>query len=136
MKIACVTDDGQTISAHFGRAAYYAVITVEDGQIVSRELRDKMGHTHFVSRDATAGAAEHSSIAGHGMGRASHDKHVTMAETISDCEVLLCRGMGRGAYLSMQQIGIKPMVTDVVGIEDAVKTYVAGGLIDHTEALH
>mgnify|MGYP001095166884 CR=1 FL=1 len=40
MKIAAITDDGVAISQHFGRAAYYLVATVEDGQIVNRELRD------------------------------------------------------------------------------------------------
>ena len=32
MKIAFVTDDGQSISAHFGRAAYYLVVDVVDGK--------------------------------------------------------------------------------------------------------
>jgi predicted Fe-Mo cluster-binding NifX family protein len=44
MKIAAVSDDGTTISAHFGRAPFYVVVTVEDGRIVARETRDKMGH--------------------------------------------------------------------------------------------
>ena len=30
MKIAVVTDDGKTICQHFGRALYYAVVTVEN----------------------------------------------------------------------------------------------------------
>ena len=36
MKIAAVTDDGKTISAHFGRARYYVVVTVEDGKVTER----------------------------------------------------------------------------------------------------
>ena len=43
IKIAAITDDGQTISQHFGRAAYYAVLTIEDGKIIAREQREKMG---------------------------------------------------------------------------------------------
>ena len=31
MKIAAITDDGTTISQHFGRAPYYVVVTVEAG---------------------------------------------------------------------------------------------------------
>ena len=34
MKIAAVSDDGTTISQHFGRAPFYVVVTVEDGRIV------------------------------------------------------------------------------------------------------
>ncbi len=49
MKIAAITDDGKTISQHFGRAAHYLVATVEDGKIVNREMRDKLGHAHFAN---------------------------------------------------------------------------------------
>jgi predicted Fe-Mo cluster-binding NifX family protein len=129
MKVACVTDDGRTISQHFGRATQYAVLTVEDGKIVGRELRAKMGHQHFASQDHAAG--QHS-----GTDAASHNKHVSMAEVIRDCEALLCRGMGYGAYASMQQLGIKPMVTDVADIEEAVQAYIEGRLQDHPEKLH
>jgi predicted Fe-Mo cluster-binding NifX family protein len=131
MKIACITDDGNTISQHFGRAPYYAVLTVEDGQIVNREIRSKLGHTHFVGQE---GEEEHGEQ--HGTDAASHDKHVSMAAAIEDCEVLLCRGMGRGAYLSMQQVGIRPVVTDITAIDDAVQAYIEGRIVDHTERLH
>ena len=49
MKIAAVSEDGVTISQHFGRAPFYVVVTVEDGKIVSREQRDKLGHAHFAN---------------------------------------------------------------------------------------
>ena len=38
MKVAAITDDGKTISKHFGRAAYYLVATVENGAITSSEI--------------------------------------------------------------------------------------------------
>ena len=47
MKIAAVSEDGVTISQHFGRAPFYVVVTVEDGKIVAHEKRDKMGHNQF-----------------------------------------------------------------------------------------
>lgn len=131
MKIACVTDDGITISQHFGRAPYYAVLTVENGQIVARELRDKMGHNQFAHGEHGEGHGPH-----HGTDPASHDKHTRMASAISDCEALLCRGMGWGAYDSMRRLGIKPVVTDIARIEDAVLAYAAGTIVDHTELLH
>jgi predicted Fe-Mo cluster-binding NifX family protein len=43
MKIAVITDDGKTISQHFGHAPYYLVVTVENNKIIDRELRDKPG---------------------------------------------------------------------------------------------
>ena len=43
MKIAFVTDDGVTITQHFGRAGKYLVVEVEEGKEVSRNLRDRQG---------------------------------------------------------------------------------------------
>ena len=47
MKIAAITDDGITISQHFGRAPLYVVVTLEEGKIVSKETRPKAGHHTF-----------------------------------------------------------------------------------------
>lgn len=132
MKIAVITDDGKTISQHFGRAPYYLVLTIEEGKIVAREMRDKMGHNQFES-DAHASQGHG---ANHGMDSDSHNKHVNMAEVISDCKVLLCGGMGMGAYESMRRLDIKPLVTDLQDIDAAVQSFINGDLIDHTELLH
>jgi len=132
MKIAAITDDGKTISQHFGRAPYYLVLTIEEGKITSREMRSKLGHNHFNDQEHAEGAHG----AGHGMDSASHDKHVSMAQAISDCKALLCGGMGMGAYESMRQLNIQPVVTDIQDIDDAVQAFIDGKLIDHTELLH
>lgn len=132
MKIAIITEDGKTISQHFGRAPYYLILTIEEGKVTGREMRDKMGHSHFKEQHAQEGAQ----TGGHGRDAASHDKHVNMAQTIADCEALLCGGMGMGAYESMRQLNIKPIVTNQSDIEAAVKDFIDGKLIDHTELLH
>jgi predicted Fe-Mo cluster-binding NifX family protein len=133
MKIAAITDDGKTISQHFGRAMHYLVVTVEDGQITDRELRDKMGHSHFANEPHHQGEVHGQQ---HGFDAAAQDRHARMAQSIADCQVLLCRGMGAGAYQSMQVQGIRPIVTDIADIEEAVKAYIDGRIIDHTEHLH
>ena len=131
MKIAVITSDGKTIDQHFGRAPYYLVVTIEEGKVTHQEMRDKMGHTHFASEHK-----EHDSSAGHGMDEASHKKHANMAEVISDCKALICGGMGMGAYESMRQFNIKPVVTQLSDIEEAVQAFIDGKLIDQTELLH
>jgi transcriptional regulator with XRE-family HTH domain/predicted Fe-Mo cluster-binding NifX family protein len=133
MKIAIITDDEKTISQHFGRAPYYMVFTIEEGKIVNREMRNKMNHNQF---SAQPHEEEHEHGAAHGCGAGSHDKHVSMASAIADCEVLLCGGMGMGAYNSMVQLNIKPVVTELQDIEEAVQAFIDGKLIDHTELLH
>lgn len=132
MKVAVITDDGETISQHFGRAAYYKVLTIEDGKVIAEEMRDKMGHTHFVTLEHD----EPANGQGHGMDATSHNKHVNMAETIADCKALICGGMGMGAYDSMRRLNIQPIVTELSNIGDAVQAYIDGKLIDHTEMLH
>jgi predicted Fe-Mo cluster-binding NifX family protein len=132
MKIAVITDDGQSISQHFGRAPYYLVATVENGQIVKRELRNKLGHAQFANQPHP----EEQPGQPHGMDPASHNKHMQMAEAIADCEALLCRGMGMGAYESMKVQGIRPVVTDIVIIDEAIMAYVQGNIVDQVERLH
>jgi len=52
IKIASVTDDGITISQHFGRARYYEVITIENGIVISSERRSKTGHHTFAGNES------------------------------------------------------------------------------------
>lgn len=124
MKIAVVTDDGKMISLHFGRAQQYLVFTIEDGQIVSQELRDKVSHHH----EKNHSHHEHEAI--------SDEKHNSMLAAITDCEALLSRGMGRGAYLSLEAADIKPVITDIASAEQAVQAYLRGDIVNHIEKLH
>jgi len=132
MKIALITDDGKTISQHFGRAQHYLIATIENGQIANREMRDKLGHSHFANQPHE----EEKPGQPHGMDADSHNKHLQMTESIADCEALLCRGMGRGAYESMKVRNIRPLVTDIVSIDEAIMAYIDGNIEDHIEKLH
>jgi predicted Fe-Mo cluster-binding NifX family protein len=132
MKIAAITDDGKTISLHFGRAQYYLVATVENGKIVSREMRDKVNHTQL-----QAEGQDHDEVGQkHGYGPTADNRHGRMAESIADCESLLCRGMGMGAYESMKARNIRPVVTDIADIDEAILAYTNGLIVDHVEKLH
>lgn len=132
MKFAAITDDGKTISQHFGRAPYYLVVTIEDGKIVQREMRDKLGHAHFANEPHEEAKPSQP----HGFGPAAQDRHARMAEAIADCAALLCGGMGRGAYESMRARGIKPIVTDIASIDEAMQAYIEGRIVDQVERLH
>ncbi len=134
MKIAVITDDGKTISQHFGRAQHYLVATVENGQIVNREMRDKLEHNHFSNQPHEH--EEEKPGQPHGTDAASHNKHLQMSEAITDCEALLCRGMGTGAYESIKARNIRPMITDIADVDEAVMAYANGKIIDHVEKLH
>ena len=131
MKIAAISDDGVTISQHFGRAPLYIVLTVENGKIVNREQRPKSGHQNFA-------ATEHQTAPGerHSYDAASQAKHRSMADTIADCQVLLAGGMGWGGYESLKSYNIEPIVTDVDNIDRAAQLYVAGKLPNLMDRVH
>jgi predicted DNA-binding protein (UPF0251 family)/predicted Fe-Mo cluster-binding NifX family protein len=132
MKIAVISDDGTTISQHFGRASLYVVATVEHNQVVSTETRSKMGHQHFAGDHH----AEHASGQPHGHDPESQSKHATMAQPISDCKVLIAGGMGMGAYESLKGYGVEPVITDVKNVAEALGLYLQGKLPNLKEKLH
>jgi predicted Fe-Mo cluster-binding NifX family protein len=131
MKIAVVTDDQKTLSAHVGRAQYYLVFTVENGKITGQESRPKANHNHFVDQEQG-----HAHSESHGTDPQSEVKHKSMMETIVDCDVLLARGMGQGAYDSLRIRSIQPVITDIQDVRAAVEAYLAGEIINHIECLH
>ena len=132
MKIAVISEDGTTISQHFGRAPYYVVVTAEDGEVVDKETRDKMGHHSFAGQhhDDTAPGERH------GFGAGAQSRHASMAETIADCKLLIAGGMGWGAYENMTSRGIETIVTDIRTIDEAIKLYLEGKLLNLQQRLH
>lgn len=133
MKIAVITDDGKTISQHFGRARFYRVLTIEGSNVVDSEMRSKLGHQQFGELHHNE---EQQRDESHGHDGEAQSKHQSMAEVISDCSALICGGMGMGAYESMRQVGLTPIVTDLVDIDAVVQAYITGKLVDHPEKLH
>jgi len=135
MKIAIASADEQTISKHFGHAEKYVVFSVENGQVTERKTLPKLGHRYF----STEGAGQNSHRKGggeRGFGQQSKGKHDQMVRNIRDCDILLTRGMGRGAYVNLQKWGIKPIVTDIADIETAIQAVLDDTIINHTENLH
>ncbi len=129
MKIAIVTDDGQTISAHFGRARAYAVLTVRDGEVVEREMRPKSAPHLDRQPGHDDGDASHD-------GPAAHARHDQMIAPIADCTYLIARGMGRGAYDRITQAGIQAIVTDIVHADEAALACAGGTIGNLVDRLH
>jgi predicted Fe-Mo cluster-binding NifX family protein len=124
MKIAVVTDDEQTISQHFGRAKFYAILTIAAGQVVGRQIIAKTAHHHVNQHDPH-----------HQGGHHDHD-HRSMIDPIADCQALLARGMGTGAHEALKARGIRPIITDLRDIDQAAQAYLDGNITDHPEKLH
>jgi predicted DNA-binding protein (UPF0251 family)/predicted Fe-Mo cluster-binding NifX family protein len=133
MKIAVISDDGKTISQHFGMAQLYVVATAEDGKITGMETRSKVGHQNL-----GGGHHEEHLAPGqpHGFDATAQTTHATMAGNINDCQVLIAGGMGQGAYVSLKSFKIEPIITDVKDIKQAVNLYLEGKLPNLRERLH
>jgi hypothetical protein len=59
-----------------------------------------------------------------------------MFAAIPDCEIVLARGMGQGAYRGLEQMGARPVLTDIAEIEAAAQAIIDGTIEDHPERLH
>lgn len=138
MKIAAITDDGETISQHFGQAEQFVVVTVENGEVVGREMHEIAGHPGFDAEHS--GELEHEHVhrqgqhRGSGLGKGHRYAH--MIATIAGCDVVLARSMGTGMHRNLREAGLRPIVTTVVNIDEAVTAYLEGRLEDHPERLH
>lgn len=128
-KIAVASDDGATVSQHFGQASQFIVLTIENGRVANRETRGKLGHMDFEG-DHNQGDHLH-----HG-DREMQFRHAVMIGPVIDCEVLIVGGIGAPAYENIIAQGIRPIVTDVTLIDDAVKTFVDGRLVSQNERVH
>lgn len=118
VKIAAVTEDRKNLSAHFGMAPLYRVFSVEDGQVVAVEDRQKSHHEAH---------PEHTSHSHHG--------HADMFAPIADCQVLLCGGMGAPAYQKAQSAGLQVVLTGGE-IEAAVQAFLEGHLTSDMSRVH
>jgi len=128
MKIAVVTNDGETISQHFGRSRYYKIHTIEDSKVTDTEMRER-GTGHFAQQPQAFDHAPHQDLMGrHGYGQAAASRHAQMAAEIADCDVLIAGGMGMGAYESFKSAGLDVILTDRYSIDDAVRAYIDGNL--------
>ncbi|MEZ4767338.1 MAG: NifB/NifX family molybdenum-iron cluster-binding protein [Caldilineales bacterium] len=136
MKIAVVTDDLVTISRHFGRARNYLVLTAEDGQVITQEVRPKAGHDQLHLYEHHDHDHDHDHEHGHGLGQHSQEKHNLMMANLTDCQVLIAGGMGQGAWNNLVQLGIRPVLTTVKQIDVAVREYLDGELVEQPKLVH
>lgn len=116
MRIAVPTNDGVSMSEHFGRSAGFLIFGVEDGRIATREMRSNQGqecHTGDHGAEHACGAQGHGGI----------------AAMLSDCQFVLCAGMGQRAADALRANGISAILVQPAGsAEETVASYLAGKL--------
>ena len=120
MKVAVASQDGVSISAHFGCSSCFLVFDVEGGKICDE---------HVIS-DAFEGHAEGECEAERGMhNNGSTVDHADMVAALEGCQVVLCHGMGWRAAEELVRTGINPMVIQgELSPREAVQHYIDGKL--------
>lgn len=113
----------------------YTFFEISDGKVLNREQRDKLSHALFVG-ETHSDHEQHDHAQPHGFNPAAQFRHAQMANAIADCNTLLAGGMGNGAYESLKAAHFKPIITDIVNIEEAIQAFIDETIIDHQERLH
>ena len=118
MRIAVPTNDGVSVSGHFGRSEAFLVFEVGDGRILGREVRSN-----------TAQHAHAQGSCGEGEGSHEPHSHAGILSLLSACDVVICAGMGSRAAQALKESGITPIVADLRGSpEEVVGAYLKGDL--------
>lgn len=125
-RICFATDDGKTISAHFGMAGNYLVVDIKDGIAISSELRQKPFH-----EPAKGGDGAPHSHHGH-----DHSLRDGMIEAVRDCRVVIAGGMGKPMHDALTASGATVYVTRIRQIEEALEVYGKGLLDDQPGRVH
>lgn len=102
MKIV-ISTDGDFVSAHFGRCPNFTIVDIKDGKVFSKELIDNPGHQPGY------------------LPQFFHQKKV---------DAIIAGGMGESAKNLFNQFGIKQYVGVSGRIEDVIKQFLEGTLIN------
>ncbi len=131
VKIAIPTNDGVTISRHFGQARAFLVITFDQGEIVDQELRElpDAGEHHHHHHDHDHHHDHH-----HGMG--GNPAHMAKFDYLRDCQYLIGGGMGQPAVQRLNAMGIQVAMTDHRRIADLLEEIKTGQVKHNPQRIH
>jgi len=119
MKIAVASDDGVTISSHFGKTRGFVMYQTDGPSVTSRK---------YVENTFT-GHARGLSGAGH-----AADRHGPILEALKDCKAVIAHGMGRRIYDDLRAADIEAFIVRETHADEALDLYLKKALTDHPEA--
>ena len=126
MKIAVASNNGKDISPHFGKSQYFLVFETNDGKIMNSEKRENTFTGHARGQ---CGQHGHTHNEQHKHGQQQGHSHTRIINALSDCNVVLCYGMGQGAAHDLSANNIQPFIVgEKMTAQDAVEAFLAGNL--------
>lgn len=123
MRIAIASDDGKIVSGHLGRCAGFAIYDIQEGSATKVEFRENIFTPH-----KTGNFEENHPPRSHQNG-----KHDALLSALSDCQMVVARGMGPRIYQDLASAGIKGLVTDIPMVEEAAERLASGEEIPEVE---
>lgn len=129
MKIAVATDDYLNVTGHVGRCLGFLIYNVENGKIISEEIRENNFTNH-----GRGASHEHGHEHNHEHGKSGHAK---LAEGINDCSHLICHGAGWRLAKDLKAENIELVLTRETNAKSSAKKLENGELIiDQTLTCH
>lgn len=114
MKIAIESDDGETLNSPFHRTRGYIVCDIDDPTLLNAEYI----RVRRAEKKRTIDFTE------------SKDKVSKSKFCVSDCGIVISRGMGRTNLRKLKQDGIDVFITFNTRAEDALSAYLKEKLIN------
>jgi len=130
-KIAIPTDDGKTISRHFGQARALLIVTLDNGEITAQELRelpDSGDHDHHHH--------DHDHDHDHHHHEGGNPAHMAKFDYMRDCQVFIGGGMGYPAMQRLQSMGLQVALTDHKYVEDLLEEIKTGQVKHNPRRVH
>ena len=118
MKIAIASNDGITISPHFGRTMGFVVFEIENGKVKERIYRKNNFTGHVLGMEGTG---------------PHRDRHGLILEALKDCKTVIANGMGRRIYDDLNNAGIETFIVEENDTHQAIHLYLENKLQDHPE---
>ncbi len=119
MRIAVASDDGARVAQHTGRCAGFVVYEVLDRAAQRLEYRRNRFTAHARGECAGEGGA----APGH-----AHHSHAALVEALSDCCVLVTRGLGPRLVADLAARGVDAYVCPVESVDEAATLFARGAL--------
>lgn len=117
MRIAVASDDGAGVAAHTGRCAGFVVFDIgaQEAARVEYRVNTFTAHAQGQCQGTHSGAGEHHS-------------HGALMDALSDCSVLVTRGLGPRLIADLASRGIEAYVCEAERAEEAAQQFAAGRL--------
>jgi len=125
VKIAIPSDDGESISPHFGRCRYFIIYEIEDNKIKSRTVRKNLCCPHRVNVCPKTVLVQTREF----IERIRNEA----VSGILDCQVMIGRYMNESAIDNLNSHNIRIVLVDEKEADVAIEKYLLGALVEIRE---